>query len=781
MFSNVPNKLITYIFEFLDLKDYRSILYVSKQFFHIINDHNKFWTRECFRQYISFDLGVYSEIYNDEVYKDCIKHQNFALPKSSWKKLLEEGIKHRNNFGDALSHIVPKDRVDNFLAYFEEILKQPPLPIASLKRETIICTTRTLFQTKLSEVLYEDSPSISQSKIFGDEYKATIDELKGKEQELLQQMAYNDKAEVLRARWYLLDSNNAEIKKATGDDFLEEFDLPEFPGLSKTYDVSNINEMNDNNLAFKDPNSLLLRIYNCLVNILTHFCGVVAEYLDCVENVYDLLTEYTARWNAYVCATLEIERLFQTFTELMNKNYESLLEGYPSYPKFSVWRLMTKIWMAQVFEKANFKLTLNESFLRVLSNHREKNIKHALNSSFENFNLDHTDKYSDLPKSLYVGLRVKGKKNSSIRYQSYDKLNNAPHVCFKEVMDLEKHLIYSFIQSILDISLNEVNIHYLNCSEIVTGYPYSELEECFLMKSNEFYNDYQQLFQESPDYFCQFLKSDFSLLCDALTERTNLKLASIQTENGLQFLKNFIHQKLSLADNGDLEKLSLLMPSFETQSNNLATLVENVFQGVIEESAHEEQKTKDFYQLPDIEAEETNCCEEKKGLEMLCQELKNDKYLVRKIIMYFEEAYPNFLPNFEFVCQRIEQFEAMRQKDSYIKEDNTSKNIPFEMGDVDTLFYDLSKNIDMNLLEKLYEDYTSFTKQQEPGLVGIQHNGIQGMEEEELPELNLHNNNNFNNQGNNGFNGFEAGIPDDFQDIDLMELPTLSLRGEHFN
>lgn len=83
--------------------------------------------------------------------------------------------------------------------------------------------------------------------------------------------------------------------------------------------------------------------------------------------------------------------------------------------------------------------------------------------------------------------------------------------------------------------------------------------------------------------------------------------------------------------------------------NNLTTLVENVFQGVIEESAHEEQKTMDFYQLPDIEAEETNCCEEKKGIEMLCQELKNDKNLVRKIIMYFEEAYPNFASNFEFV------------------------------------------------------------------------------------------------------------------------------------
>ena len=54
---------------------------------------------------------------------------------------------------------------------------------------------------------------------------------------------------------------------------------------------------NGNNEALQKKNSLLIRIYDCLNNILSHYCSVVTEYLDSIENVYDLLAEYTARVN----------------------------------------------------------------------------------------------------------------------------------------------------------------------------------------------------------------------------------------------------------------------------------------------------------------------------------------------------------------------------------------------------------------------------------------------------------------------------------------------------
>lgn len=62
------------------------------------------------------------------------------------------------------------------------------LPIANLKRETIICTTHSLFQNKLSEVLYEDSGMVSKGLSFADETKSVIDALNEQEKRIFQEV-----------------------------------------------------------------------------------------------------------------------------------------------------------------------------------------------------------------------------------------------------------------------------------------------------------------------------------------------------------------------------------------------------------------------------------------------------------------------------------------------------------------------------------------------------------------------------------------------------------------
>lgn len=67
-------------------------------------------------------------------------------------------------------------------------LIEPVLPIANLKRETIICTTHTLFQNKLSEVLYEDSGMVSKSLKFFDDIKSVIDVLQDHNKKIFQEV-----------------------------------------------------------------------------------------------------------------------------------------------------------------------------------------------------------------------------------------------------------------------------------------------------------------------------------------------------------------------------------------------------------------------------------------------------------------------------------------------------------------------------------------------------------------------------------------------------------------
>ena len=99
----------------------------------------------------------------------------------------------------------------------------------------------------------------------------------------------------------------------------------------------------------------------------------------------------------------------------------------------------------------------------------------------------------------------------------------------------------------------------------------------------------------------------------------------------------------------------------------------------------------------------------------------------------------------------------VEKKDEWIRQENTDKNIPCQLGDIDCLFYDLDKNLNLGLLEKLYEDYILHTKQQEQGKG-------HDMSPSSYPteELNL----------GNGFE-FDQDFFEDVENLDFMMLPTL--------
>ena len=65
--------------------------------------------------------------------------------------------------------------------------------------------------------------------------------------------------------------------------------LFEVPSLKKASDNT------EETLIFRASTSLLLSLYESLYNIFSHHCSTIAEYLHSLDNIYDLLAEYTAR------------------------------------------------------------------------------------------------------------------------------------------------------------------------------------------------------------------------------------------------------------------------------------------------------------------------------------------------------------------------------------------------------------------------------------------------------------------------------------------------------
>jgi hypothetical protein len=663
MLNNIPNTLLGYLLEFLDWKDFSSVTLCCKRLYEVFQDNIKFWTRECFSQYISFNLDLYSEIYQFEDFKAYSKNKIYSLQNKPWRRHLEEGEKQKKQFLQLLCENTSKEKAICFVDYFYQAMKEPTLPMIKLRRETMVQSTRTSFQNHLSEVLYEDLYSSSKNFNFFDDNKVLIDELLQHEEKIFQETLFYDKKELIQGRWYLFDTEDSSLDETMTME--EKFDdmVVETPNLNQLSRAST-----EELPGKKSCTSFLLSLYDCLCKSLFHFCGLIWDYLNSLDNFYDLIAEYTARWKAYVCSMLELEKTFETFTTLMNKNYESIFEGYPSFPKFSIWRLMTRIWMKKIYEKDGLSQNLQTAFLNILSNYREKNIKKILSDNSVKFEMNNLCN-NELPKCLYINLKTKEKEFLPSECLNCCYLNDNIQKSYGGCIEIEKELLSDFMQSILDISLTEVSIHYLDCSELPVNCPYLELEDGLLKKTNDFYNDYQPLFSESPDYYEHFLKSDCCLFSDILVERTKWKLEKLQVDKGLQFLIHVIQeqlQKINLQELMQYQKQPILLCD---QRDGVEDFIEDTVKQIVESIRKQDhsQKMNEFCSLTSTAMQvETEMCGEIKELNALNSfEYNMDRTFIQKIILHLESKYKHFRENFGYLVSQLSllRLKIFRSKD----------------------------------------------------------------------------------------------------------------------
>ncbi len=250
---------------------------------------------------------------------------------------------------------------------------------------------------------------------------------------------------------------------------------------------------------------------------------------------------------------LEIEKTFSTFTELLNKAYGTVFEGYPGFPKFSIWRLMTKIWINEVYGNQKLKESLNAAFQQTLLNHRDKNVKRIIcNDQILEFSQEIRD--PTIPKCLYINFQTLESQRES-NFSSERNFPQSTHIYFEDNFQAEKELLSEYMQSILDLSLNEVSVHFFDCTELPVSCLYEELENLFLSTTQTYYECHQPLFNKCPEYFCAFVKSDCSFLAETFIERTKHKFVGLQVNHGLQFLRNLIKDQVQSFNLLDLVQL----------------------------------------------------------------------------------------------------------------------------------------------------------------------------------------------------------------------------------
>lgn len=333
---------------------------------------------------------------------------------------------------------------------------EPDLPFFLLIRENHGTNCRSTLQRKILErVLYE-----------GTQMNLDLD---NEEESFLHSIFARDSDlelnpfEVLNMRWY------------------------SFPGKAKPQTQS----------ASTHP---ILQIYSLLVKTIDVFSSSVREYLRSYEDPLYFIQEYCAFWSRFCQSIFEMEFLMKDFTKVVNETYERDFPAFPKYPRFSIMRLMIKIWLASVY--IPLKDRIFDCFQSIVRELR----KTALLTNCKNQNEIH--KVSE----------ILGVENNGIAKDNYYKTN---------IPALET-LGRNLVEALTDISVNELSVRHLGHSKFRLAAPFSDLEERFHEESEIYYQTLSEILKEDLPKLEFLLREDCKLLKPVINEKISKKLKSLK-------------------------------------------------------------------------------------------------------------------------------------------------------------------------------------------------------------------------------------------------------------
>ena len=214
-----------------------------------------------------------------------------------------------------------------------------------------------------------------------------------------------------------------------------------------------------------------------------------------------LINEYLKCFNNFVDSCTIIDEKCVNINLAMNYLYESLLEGYPKFPKFSIYRMCLKIWFATINTHLIGQNTLLYEIREILSAVFSETLKSELLGKFEEGNIYNftstksvnTEKekkfYLSTSFSLFQSISYIDNINSLNDFSSQFNPINVYDKNDKHYKILEKGL-----SIINDTFSNEYSVYFLNSSLIDTNNFYDNLVysliECIKCYIAEVFNVY---------------------------------------------------------------------------------------------------------------------------------------------------------------------------------------------------------------------------------------------------------------------------------------------------
>lgn len=211
----------------------------------------------------------------------------------------------------------------------------------------------------------------------------------------------------------------------------------------------------------KAPKSSILCLLFCIEGFLRWHWEVAHKVIQTKRNTENFLDEYITRWVSYSDLIMTMEEEFHFVECAINNIHENKLIEKEKHlntefvPKYSLLRMMCRLWGKYVMKR--LLPAFIEKIKSVLSSYHEKVLAVAM-------------EYKKIVKGKFGKAALKG----------------------KWLIDtVIRDLLLQSVQMVVDVSLNEISINYIESTWVQLGIFYPQVEEVVLKEISRFYDEIQ--------------------------------------------------------------------------------------------------------------------------------------------------------------------------------------------------------------------------------------------------------------------------------------------------
>ena len=414
------------------------------------------------------------------------------------------------------------------------------LPNLNIKNNALESKVNSFFQTNLFEILPKEKQLYSlYDELFAkkqyipkkdENNKALFEDFIINFKDLFYKIQKNQKSmkQLKKLRWYMIlgeDNFFEDESKKTKNDIFDfkksnflidlaqqfenmddSFDEMERNMIYEEYKESENNKIDDNleeiyekyiindellDKLFKyEKNPLFYLIKLIYLSIYSFckssICHLLYEFLNSEENNKEqrnsiLINSYLKFFNNFIDACTIIDEKCVNVNLCINYLYESLLEDYPKFPKFSIYRMCLKIWFAELNTHLIGKNTLLYEIKEIISSVYSETLKKQLvkqieqNNGFNNINNKSVNFQKAKTFNLSTSFLLFNSFNASYKEPANDLYPSLGPINVYDEEDRQYKILEKGLSIVNDTFSNEYSVYFLNSSLIDTNNFYENL------------------------------------------------------------------------------------------------------------------------------------------------------------------------------------------------------------------------------------------------------------------------------------------------------------------